>query len=554
MLKKTDEEIIELFYKMETRKDLANILEIKDKSLRYYLYVKRPENQYTTFKIKKYDGNFRQIMSPHCELKSVQRKLAYILALIYEPKVCAFGFIKGKNCVDGAHKHINKKIILNIDLKNFFNQIHFGRIRGMLQSKPYELTREVSTTISQIACCDGLLPQGAPTSPIITNMICKPLDNALMKLAKKYKLTYTRYADDITFSSNLLDFPKSIASIENNKVHLGGEILNILKKQGFEINENKVHLRSKKTRQEVTGLVVNRYVNLKREYVKNLRAALFQCHSLGVYQAAVNYIELGQCKNSYILENYKNKNKTELIESWYKKVLKGKLSYMKQIKGIYNGTFICMASTFNSICESEIFDLTYLDNFNKLVENSTVILLYDGNDDYVQGSGFYLKGYGLVTCFHVTEKGYNFDLYSYTNYERNKFAIGKELNEIASSKDIDYALYKVPQEYFEGFKLGNSNLAVGQKVTIVGYPNYDKGDSPYIQNTEITSKKEYLGAEFFTVGGRISHGASGGVVLNEDKCVIGIIKGGVCSFNDDDNEYQGFVPIQLVLEDIANKQ
>lgn len=102
MFKRSDAEIKELFYKLQTRKDIANILEIEEKYLIYLLYVKRPENLYTEFSIKKKNGGDRRILAPESKLKNVQRKLAYILSLIYKPKICAYGFISKKSIRQNA--------------------------------------------------------------------------------------------------------------------------------------------------------------------------------------------------------------------------------------------------------------------------------------------------------------------------------------------------------------------------------------------------------------------------------------------------------------------
>lgn len=187
------EKIKELFLKLETREDVAAILGISERSLRYFLYKKRPENMYHTFKIPKKDGTTREISAPDKALKEIQRKLANVLSAVYEPKVCAYGFIDEKNNVGNAEQHTKKRLVFNIDLKDFFSQIHFGRVRGLLMNAPYSLPDEAATTIAQIACFNGRLPQGAPSSPVITNMICIPLDNALMRLAKSTGCVYTRY-------------------------------------------------------------------------------------------------------------------------------------------------------------------------------------------------------------------------------------------------------------------------------------------------------------------------------------------------------------------------
>ena len=98
-------------------------------------------------------------------------------------------------------------MVLNIDLENFFESFHFGRVRGFfIKNNNFLLPIEVATVIAQISCYEGKLPQGAPSSPIISNLICEILDYRLLKIAKKYKLNYTRYADDLTFSTNDKNF------------------------------------------------------------------------------------------------------------------------------------------------------------------------------------------------------------------------------------------------------------------------------------------------------------------------------------------------------------
>ncbi|CEO89930.1 hypothetical protein [Syntrophaceticus schinkii] len=94
MFERSDEEIIDKFRQLNTRADVADLLEISDRSLRYFLYGKRPEKMYVNFNIRKKNGGIREIHAPSHKLKNIQRKLAYILSLIYSPKVCAYGFIK----------------------------------------------------------------------------------------------------------------------------------------------------------------------------------------------------------------------------------------------------------------------------------------------------------------------------------------------------------------------------------------------------------------------------------------------------------------------------
>lgn len=548
----------ELFYKLETRKDVADILEIPEKSLRYFLYKVRPENMYHNFNIKKKDGSNRSISAPDRRLKSIQRKLANVLATIYEPKICAYGFIENRNNVTNAQQHIKKRLVFNIDLKDFFSQIHFGRVRGMFMNAPYNLKNEAATTLAQIACYNGTLPQGGPSSPIITNMICAPLDNALMKLAKDTGSIYTRYADDITFSTYKQEFDKSLVYIDEEKIIIGNKLSAILKKHSFIVNPEKIVLRARGQRQEVTGLTVNEFPNLRRSYIKQLRAIIHSCEKYGIFNAAKVFVDKGMCKNPTIYKNINSPNYEEKIINWFKQILIGKVYYIKQVKGSCNMTYLKFAQKVNALLEEDYFDVSELYRVEKTIKNSTFILQYEQGEDFMQGSAFYLSGIGLITSYHVTESGNFFKVYNTETYDEEQLGVIGGFNEKSSDSAIDYALYKIPFPVNDDwtFKYGNAKkLEIGDTVTIIGYPNHQKGSSPYIQPCVITSKKEYLGAPFFTVSGRIVHGASGGVVLNSNNEAVGIIKGGIVSLSEDDNnENQGFVPLDIVMDHIITRR
>lgn len=546
------------FLAMKTREDVAVILGIKEKSLRYFLFKKRPENMYHTFDIPKKNGKSRKISAPSRELKEIQKKLALILTFIYEPKVCAYGFINNKSFVDNATQHTKRNLILNIDLKDFFTQIHFGRIRGMLMNAPYSIGEEAATTIAQIACFNGVLPQGAPTSPILTNMICVPLDNSLMRLAKRTGCTYSRYADDITFSTHKKAFDESLIYIERDKVCIGQKLLSILERHSFTVNPEKITLRSWHSRQEVTGLTVNAFPNLRRSYIKQFRAILHHCEKHGIYKTAQEYVTKGYCRNQDIKKIINDHEKEEIVDGWFKKVLIGKMNFFKQVRGNDSLTYLSFAQKINNIFGEAIFDVSALNLLADLISHNTYVLEFEHDEELVQGSGFYINSIGLITSYHVTQNEGFFKVYTYLTYPDIFLGvISKSLNEISSDEDIDYALYKPPfiVDNSHLFILGDSSkLKIGDQVITAGYPNHQKGNSPYIQTCSITSKKNFQGALFYTISGRISHGASGGVVLNENLEVIGIIKGGIVTLADDAlDENQGFVPIHLVLEHLETQ-
>lgn len=271
---------IERLRRITTRQELAALLNVKAHFLTNVLYRNGVNTQYSQFQIPKKDGSFRLISSPSSRLKDIQRRLA---ELLYECQgnvhierkinpVLSHGFEKNKTIITNATRHRNKKILLNIDLEDFFDSINFGRVRGFfIANNDFKLSPLIATTIAQIACFNNTLPQGSPCSPIISNLICTILDIRLSKFAKKYGCQYSRYADDITFSTNKEEFPKELV-IDNGAVTVGAMLLKEIERAGFNINDRKTRLLYSTSRQEVTGLTVNKKVNVDNKYYKKVRA------------------------------------------------------------------------------------------------------------------------------------------------------------------------------------------------------------------------------------------------------------------------------------------
>lgn len=548
------------FFRLESREDVASILGIEDRSLRYFLFKRRPENMYHTFQMEKRNGTFRTIAAPEKPLMEIQRKLASILSDVYMPKACAYGFVKGKSIVDNAKNHTGKRFVFNIDLKDFFNQIHFGRICGLLQKEPYSIGREAAITIAQICCLNGRLPQGAPSSPVITNMICASLDNELMRLAKQKKCFYTRYADDITFSTYKREIGKEIGFVDNYGCHVGETLASILKKHTFEVNQQKISLSPASFRQEVTGLTVNCFPNLRRTYLKELRAILHSSGKYGLYKAAQKYISKGLCKNKSIVYAAKQTNMEGIIVDWFKKVLIGKILYIQQVRGLHDYTYLAFAKKANDVLGKNQFDVSDLYIEESRLNNSIFILEGEYGEDIIQASAFYLRDYGLLTSYHVTKNpNVKFKAYTCNQYDNTSaFSITKSMFELSSDINIDYALYQIPSSQIpeNTFPIGKSDkLTVGDKITLISCADPQRGATPSKQNCEITRSKTLLNAPFFTVSGRIIHGSSGGLVLNEKHEAIGLIKGGVASTAEVDLcENQGFVPLHLIIDHITEQR
>lgn len=301
------------FNEISSRNQLADCLGVPRSKLAYLLFIKKTENLYTTFEIPKKSGGSREINAPQAELKNVQRKLSDALQeyqRTYRKEqginaILSHAFEKEKSIITNAKIHRNKRYVLNIDLQAFFTSFHFGRVRGFFEKdKNFLLPYEVAVTIAQIACYNGHLPQGSPCSPIITNLICNKMDIWLLQLAKAYKLDYTRYADDITFSTNRTSFLDEYDEFIE-------QVTSVIAHSGFAVNEKKTRLQFRDSRQEVTGLVVNKKISVKREYIKKTRAMAHQLYQTNRFtidgeESNINQLE-GRFAFIHFLTRYNNK-------------------------------------------------------------------------------------------------------------------------------------------------------------------------------------------------------------------------------------------------------
>ena len=357
---------------------LESFYYLHKKSFEYALWHIRIK-QYTKKNISKKNGGERTLYIPPHFAKIIQSKLNTVLESIYKAPNPVHGFIKKdnnsiKNIITNASKHINKQIIINVDIENFFDTINFGRVRGLFLSNPFNCEKFIATKLAQLTTYDNKLPQGAPTSPIISNLICQKLDHQLIKLAKKYSLTYTRYADDITFSS----YKKEI----NIKTILEA-IERIINKNGFNINPLKTRIQTKNHSQIVTGLKVNKKVNLKRQFVRQIRSMLYSLYKNGLSEASKIHFE------KYNLQSAKYQDNQE--ES-FKNILLGKINFLGQVKGVENLLYKKYEHTFyllkhNFILEEKIDKFEELDIKNLKKQKVEVIFnqIYDSILIFTEG-------------------------------------------------------------------------------------------------------------------------------------------------------------------------
>lgn len=279
-----------------TLHDVATLLGFKPSALAYIWYKKSNASKYKKFDIPKRYGGTRQICAPLPELKLVQRKLSDLLQNCVEEinrvngreDHIAHGFKRKRSIITNAKEHRNRRYVFNVDLTDFFGSINFGRVRGfLLKDRSFLLHTDVATVLAQIACHENALPQGSPCSPVISNLIGHVLDIHLVRLASQNGCIYSRYADDLTFSTSKPDFPACIAKRTAGDEHMwspGQELARLVRKSGFEINPYKTRMQYRDSRQEVTGLVVNRKVNVRSEYRQTVRAMVHRLLTKGSFE------------------------------------------------------------------------------------------------------------------------------------------------------------------------------------------------------------------------------------------------------------------------------
>lgn len=223
--------------------------------------INSSENHYREFNIKKRNGGVRKISSPYPALLEMQYWIYNNILKTIEINSSAHGFAYKKSILTNSNVHKGQKELLKLDIKDFFPSIEINRIIAIFKQLGYP--NNVSYYLASICTYEDYLPQGAPTSPILSNIVSRKLDNRLIKLAKTYNLRYSRYADDLTFSG------------DNIPAKLIDYITEIVFEEGFEINESKTRLYKSTGKRIVTGISVSgNELKIPREYKRKLKLEL----------------------------------------------------------------------------------------------------------------------------------------------------------------------------------------------------------------------------------------------------------------------------------------
>ena len=286
-----------------------------------YNFSNNTEKFYDVFKIRKNSGNYRTIHAPETNLKSMQYWIIKEILCNYPISKCAKAYRKGLSIVDNAAYHVDRPIVMKIDIEDFFGSIHFRRDYG--ESRHRKCIRDIfceiydmniATILGKLCTLNGKLPQGAPSSPVLSNIVFFPLDKRIEAYCRYNGIIYTRYSDDLTFSG---DF---------NPGKLLLTIKTILTDGGFRINHEKTRILRGCKRQQITGLVVNKKIRVPKDYKRAIRQTIYYINKYGIREHILFQIKNGK---SYENKFYRN---NRLYQKKYLHSLNGKIAYILMIE------------------------------------------------------------------------------------------------------------------------------------------------------------------------------------------------------------------------------
>ena len=248
---------------------LKNNISDKDKIKKLYSISNNTLKNYKIFKIRKRNGKFRTIYNPNYSLKYIQKQILNNILNNKSISKYAKAYHKNISLKDNASPHINKKIVLKLDVKNFFEIINFYTVYETCFPLEY-FPESIGMLLTYLCTYRDYLPQGAPTSSYISNLVLKDFDDELGNWCLKNNIAYTRYSDDMTFSGDFA--PKEIII----------KVKKMLSKLGFELNEKKTHVISNNNRQQVTGIVVNKKPQFSNTFRKKIRQEIYYIRKFGL--------------------------------------------------------------------------------------------------------------------------------------------------------------------------------------------------------------------------------------------------------------------------------
>lgn len=544
---------------IQTRQQLSAALGVPDRYIEARAYIVDPNLLYTEFTIPKRSGGERTIHAPHWPTAVTQRRIKELLDEIYRPSPRVMGFVKGKGIRSNAQFHVGKRLLLNIDLADYFGTVHFGRVRGRLMAPPYNLTNDVATTIAKLCTLNGFLPTGAPTSPMLANMVTSSLDGALTEYSRQSGCFYTRYADDITFSTNRSAFPSAMVQRSSQSIsgfELGSELRELIEVHGFEVQPSKTRLMNNSVRKEVCGVTCNERLNIRRNLYREVRGALHAWRKHGREAAEATWNRKFNWRNAQSLENH----------------IRGRIQHIIHIRGQNDRTVNNLVSQFNSLPSRSFSDIQYSYESNDPLGIHETVCLIECADEtnvndlqYSQGSGFVIGSGSVMTNYHVisyarlTKKGRrkrrtNGELVPpvifpeiKVSFEDAKLKFDMEVAYADPSRDI--AILRPKETAWRDMlsrracKLSFAALPAQSEVILAGFPNHAPGGSCKIVPGHVTGRTPIEGQTYITISQIVVQGNSGGPVFDKLGQVVGIATKGVSPSEQQDLSFNGCIPL-----------
>ncbi|MCV3206672.1 reverse transcriptase domain-containing protein [Mesorhizobium sp. YC-39] len=505
------------FRKIAGRRALCSFLKTSyAKNYSYYFYRLQESLRYKEFSISKRNGEARVISRPINGIRFIQTQLSNHLYSFYDPGTAVHGFAKGRSIVTNAKAHLRRKWILNIDIEGFFDSINFGRVRGLFLAKPFELPADTATALATIICHCNKLPQGAPTSPIVSNLIASTLDRELIKLCKGLGLQYTRYADDITISSRRASIPTQVATLEGDVWKLSNPLRAIFEAAGFKVNDKKTRLSKASSRQTVTGLTVNKFANVDRSYIRDLYASFHALKKFGLERYTETY-------NKKFLS--KNKSKPSAVID----KLIGQIQYVGHVRGYDDPVYTKLAYNFNKLA------LKKIKVFDKIDHYMNSVFIVEDDDNITQGTCFLIDDAHVVTCYHCVPSE------NITIFSPNQPSVRYEAKKVRFNEEMDIAVLEIkhPNKSWKPLKIYDGDPpAIGTDVTLLGYPAWAPGKTIAIKNAQIQGLQTKSTLQHYILDKSIVSGNSGGPLIDANGLAIGIATHGAENSDKADTVYE----------------
>ena len=407
----------------------ADAAEVWPFTMPQMLFFSKPRKNcifYHRRSVPKKSGGVREISSPTGMLKAFLSVAGKMLQDLYDAPDAVTGFVPGRSVIDNAGRHVRKNYVYNADLKDFFPSISRRRVKGALMRPPFSYGEEAARILSGICCAyrsvvrtkrqgtedddhsmpgrPPTLPQGAPSSPVLSNAVCIRLDQRLEGLARRYEVSYSRYADDITFSSGHNVFREGYSFLK--------EFRSIITDEGFTLNEEKLRLQERGQRQLVTGLIVNSKVNACREYVRSIGSLLYIWERYGIDVAYARFLKhCTDWKHAGLTAYDGEAFRPHMVET-----VQGRLAYLRMIRGKDDPVWSRLNDRFLKL-KKEYGDRGVVGNPTRILHSWTIrrfeqlsgITLhfsnlhsrYDSSSDHVfHDRRFYLEKNGLKTSVY----------------------------------------------------------------------------------------------------------------------------------------------------------